>query len=158
MAKFKMGSLDHVHLVVPDRAAAARWYQERLGFEPVDAVASWAEVDGGPLHLSADGGRSGIALFEAGRGHEPTTLEMGAAFSVKAGPFVAFFDGLDRDDSVRDLDGEPLSDDALVDFDHCYAVNFQDPWGNRFELNCYDVDAVRRKLVEPRGIEPIRYW
>jgi catechol 2,3-dioxygenase-like lactoylglutathione lyase family enzyme len=32
-----MGRLDHVHIRVPDRAAAARWYQEHLGFEPVAA-------------------------------------------------------------------------------------------------------------------------
>ena len=157
-ARFRLGSLDHVHLVVPDRAAAAAWYHQELGFEPVEAVASWTEVDGGPLHMSADGGRSGIALFQAGRGHETTTLEMGAAFSVKGPAFVRFARRLTEDDEIRAPGGNPLEAGDVVDFDHCYAFNFEDPWGNRFELNCYDVDAVKRELVEPSGIQPVRYW
>ena len=32
---FRMGRLDHVHIRVPDRAEAARWYSEHLGFEQV---------------------------------------------------------------------------------------------------------------------------
>ncbi len=37
-----MGRLDHVHIRVPDRTAAARWYLEHLGFEPVDTFLSFA--------------------------------------------------------------------------------------------------------------------
>ena len=58
MSAFKMGSLDHIHLMVPDRYEAARWYAENLGFEIVEAYEEWAQVEGGPLHVSADGGRS----------------------------------------------------------------------------------------------------
>src|SRR6185295_7342325 len=39
---FRMGRLDHVHIRVPDRAEAARWYSEHLGFEPVGAYEFWA--------------------------------------------------------------------------------------------------------------------
>lgn len=35
---FRIRRLDHVHIRVPDRAEAARWYAENLGFEPVDAA------------------------------------------------------------------------------------------------------------------------
>ena len=63
--KFAMGTLDHVHVMVPDRAAAARWYSERLGFEPVEKYELWTnEIDGVPLPISADGGQSMLALFE----------------------------------------------------------------------------------------------
>ena len=31
-----MGTLDHIHLMVPDRYEAARWYVENLGFEIVE--------------------------------------------------------------------------------------------------------------------------
>ena len=31
-----MGRLDHVHVRVPNRAEAAGWYAEHLGFEPVE--------------------------------------------------------------------------------------------------------------------------
>ena len=55
---FRMGRLDHVHIRVPDRAEAARWYAEHLGFEPVDAYDFWATgFEGGPLQISADGGQ-----------------------------------------------------------------------------------------------------
>src|SRR5262245_59978689 len=104
---FRMGSLNHVHVVVPDRAAAAEWYRAELGFEPVAAYAAWTRTEGGPLHLSADGGRSGIALFEVVPGHDATTLELGAAFSVDAEQFVAFARRLGSS-SVRDLGGKPL--------------------------------------------------
>lgn len=155
---FRMGSLDHIHVVVPDREAAARWYAEHLGFEPVEAVAAWSRVEGGPLHISADGGRTGIALFEAGGGHATTTLEKGAAFRVGAEAFVRFAKALDGTSEIRRVDGEPLTRDDVVDFDLCYAFDFRDPWGNRFELNCYDHDAVSRDLIDAMGVTPVRYW
>ncbi|MDQ1456110.1 MAG: hypothetical protein QOH28_1730, partial [Actinomycetota bacterium] len=37
-----MGRLDHVHIRVPDRAEAAAWYAEHLGFEPVEKYDFWA--------------------------------------------------------------------------------------------------------------------
>jgi len=157
MAKFRMGSLNHVHVVVPDRDAAARWYQEEMGFEPVAAYAAWARIEGGPLHLSADGGRTGIALFATGGGHGPTTLEKGVAFSVDAAQFVAFARRLGSS-GVRDVAGRPLAKEAVIDFDLCYAYDFLDPWGNRFELNCFDVATVKRDLIEAEGIPPVRYW
>ena len=157
MGRFKMGSLDHVHIVVPDRAQAARWYQDKLGFEVVADYEQWARVEGGPLHLSADGGRSAIALFQLGHGHTATTLEKGVAFRVDAEHFVAFARGLGSNE-VRDMKGEALDKGAVIDFDLCYAYDFQDPWGNRFELNCYDIEAVKRELIDPDGITAIRYW
>ena len=50
---FRMGALDHVHVFVPDREAAAEWYVSVLGFEVVHP--EWAEDPGGPLTVSADG-------------------------------------------------------------------------------------------------------
>ncbi len=157
MSSFAMGSLDHVHVVVPDRAAAARWYEERLGFRPVPEAEPWTKIEGGPLHLSADGGRSAIALFQAGGGHERTTLEMGAAFRVDAAAFLAFAGQLEGSD-IRSPRGAPLRPDDVIDFDLCYAFDFLDPWDNRFELNCYDVAAVKAELVDAQGVEPVRYW
>ena len=46
----------------------------------------------------------------------------------------------------------------IVDFDMCWAFELADPWGNQYELNCYDYDRVRRELVEADGITPMRYW
>ena len=45
----------------------------------------------------------------------------------------------------------------LVDFDLCWAFDLVDPWGNQYELNCYDYDRVRAELVEAdaRGGRPL---
>ena len=53
MSGFKMGSLDHMHPMVPEHYQAARWYQEKLGFEIVKPYEVWAEVEGEPLQISA---------------------------------------------------------------------------------------------------------
>lgn len=152
-----MGSMDHVHLVVPDREAAARWYAERLGFEAVDEYAEWAAVDGGPLHISADGGKSGIALFQASSGHPAGKLEMGVAFRVDAETFIGFALGL-AEIGLLQASGEPLEIGCIVDFDLCYAYNFEDPYGNQLELDCHDHATVKRELVEAQGLTPVRYW
>ncbi len=61
-----MGRLDHVHIRVPDRSAAADWYQQHLGFEPVERFDFWASgIEGGPLQISADGGTTGAAAAPA---------------------------------------------------------------------------------------------
>lgn len=88
---FRMGRLDHVHIRVPDRAEAARWYAEHLGFEPVEAFDFWASgIEGGPLQISADGGETMLALFEATEGHPMVPQQTGVAFSVDADSFMSF--------------------------------------------------------------------
>lgn len=152
-----MGRLDHVHVRVPDRAEAARWYAENLGFEPVAEYDFWAvEVEGGPLQISADGGRTTLALFEATDGHPMIPQRTGIAFSVDAEAFMAFTRSLPG--GVGRVDGEPLTAGDLIDFDLCWAFDLADPWGNRYELNCYEYDRIRTDLVDPDGIEPVRYW
>jgi catechol 2,3-dioxygenase-like lactoylglutathione lyase family enzyme len=152
-----MGRLDHVHVRVPDRAAAARWYAEHLGFEPVERFDFWASaVDGGPLQISADGGRTMLALFEASEHHPMVPQTGGIAFSVDAETFVAF--GRSLPGGVADASGQPLRLQDIVDFDLCWAFNLADPWGNQYELNCYDYERVKAELVEASGIQPQRYW
>jgi catechol 2,3-dioxygenase-like lactoylglutathione lyase family enzyme len=154
---FRMGQLDHVHIRVPDRAEAARWYREHLGFEPVAEYDFWAKgFEGGPLQISADGGRTTLALFEATEGHPMVPLQNGVAFSVDAESFMSFARSLPCgiDNSV----GEPLTIADLVDFDMCWAFELADPWGNQYELNCYDHDRIRVELVEADGVEPDRKW
>lgn len=154
---FRMGRLDHVHIRVPDRAEAASWYAEHLGFEPVERFSFWANrIEGGPLQISADGGETTLALFEVSEGHPMVAQKTGVAFSVDAESFVAFVRSLPG--VLRGPSGEPLVADDVVDFDLCWAVDFTDPWGNLFELNCYDYDRIRSDLIEADGITPVRYW
>jgi len=155
--KFRMGRLDHVHIRVPDRALAAAWYSDNLGFEPVDVYDFWATgFEGGPLQISADGGKTMLALFEANDTHPMIAQETGVAFSVDAESFVAF---------ARSLPGEiesPLNRRLLptdmIDFDMCWAFDLVDPWGNLYELNCYEYDQVQEELIDSDGLTPVRYW
>ena len=123
----------------------------------VEEYEEWARVDGGPLHVSADGGRSGLALFAIGEGTPSFKIEIGVAFAVDAASFVAFAEGLGERE-LSDGRGGRISAVSIVDHDLCYAFYFQDPFGNAFELDCYDHAAVNRTFVEKQGITPVRFW
>jgi catechol 2,3-dioxygenase-like lactoylglutathione lyase family enzyme len=155
MAQFRMGRLDHAHLTVPDREAAVAWYGEHLGFEPVESLDLWRRV-GGPIQISADGGHTMLAVFgrapQVGQDAPPADI----AFSVDADAFVTFAHSLPSE--LRTPDGELLQPGDVVDFDLCFAYDFADPWGNLLELNCYDHDGIRTRLIEPDGITPQRRW
>ena len=152
-----MGRLDHAHIRVPDRAEAAAWYAEHLGFEPVEAYDFWASgFEGGPLQISADGGATTLALFEASEAHPMVPQENGIAFSVDADTFATFVRSLPG--VIHSPRGRPLVPEDLVDFDLCWAIDLVDPWGNQYELNCYDYDTITRDLVERDGLTPTRYW
>lgn len=152
-----MGRLDHVHIRVPDRAAAADWYARHLGFEPVAEYDFWAsDVDGGPLQISADGGATMLALFETTDAHPMMPQQTGVAFSVDAATFAQFARSLPGE--IESAPGSPLVADDMIDFDMCWAFDFVDPWANRYELNCYEYEQVRSDLVEADGMSPVRYW
>lgn len=156
MNGFKMGSLDHMHFLVPDRSQAARWYRETLGFEIVKPYEAWAEIEGGPLHISADGGRSALALFERGQ-HPDFEVETSVAFRVEPSAFLAFADGLDSTE-ISGTNGKRLTRESVVDHDLCYAYYFRDPYGNGLELDCYDYAEIERELIEKHAITPVRFW
>lgn len=156
-SRFRMGRLDHVHILVPDRQIAAQWYAEHLGFEPVQRFDFWATgIPGGPLQLSADGGQTMLALFEASEQHPMIPQKAGVAFSLDADGFMAFARGLPC--GIDSPAGRPLDVGDIVDFDLCWAYNLADPWGNQYELNCYDYQRVAVELIQAEGIDPVRYW
>jgi catechol 2,3-dioxygenase-like lactoylglutathione lyase family enzyme len=158
-SSFRMGSLDHVHIRVPNRADAAAWYATHLGFEPVERFAFWArdfEGGPGPLQISADGGKTMLTLFEASDAHPMVAQETGIAFSVDAETFISFTRSLPGE--IRDPSGRLLMPSDVIDFDMCWAFNLADPWGNQYELNCYDYDRVKADLIEPDSITAVRYW
>jgi len=154
---FRMGRLDHVHIRVPDRAEAAAWYAKHLGFEPVEEYLFWATgFEGGPLQISADGGTTTLALFEASEGHPMVAQTTGVAFSVDAEAFIAFTRSLPGE--ISESSGRPLMPNDMIDFDMCWAFDLADPWGNQYELNCYDYDRIKADLIEPDAITAVRYW
>ena len=153
-----MGRLDHMHLVVPDREEAARWYEETLGFARVQAYKHWWDVPGGPIHISADGGVTGLALFQAGDGHEATDgIGMGVAFVVPGDEFIKFAKALDSSLSLQAKDGTRLSQASIVDLDLCFSFGFVDPYGHELELSTYSYDEVKAYLAD-EGISAVRYW
>ena len=152
-----MGKLNHVHIRVPDRTEAAAWYAQHLGFEPVHEYDFWATgFEGGPLQISADGGETMLALFQTSDGHPMIAQQTGVAFSVDAETFAFFTRSLPGE--INNPHGRPLVADDMIDFDLCWAFDLADPWGNQYELNCYEYEGVRTDLVEPDGITPVRYW
>jgi catechol 2,3-dioxygenase-like lactoylglutathione lyase family enzyme len=94
--------LDHVELFVPDRRAAARWYDEALGLSVVADYERWADDPRGPLMVSSDGGLTMLALFagEPERGR-PAAGFRRVAFRVDAEPFLAIRHHLARLPDVR---------------------------------------------------------
>ena len=84
-------------------------------------------------------------------------METWVAFRVDASQFVTFATALDSTD-IRGDDGEPLKREAVVDHDLCYAYYFQDPYGNKLELDCYEHAVVKRELIEMHAITPVRFW
>lgn len=154
--KFRMGRLDHVHIRVPDREEAARWYEAHLGFERVAKYEFWAEgFPGGPLQISADGGETMLALFEATESHPMIPQKTGVAFSLDAEAFMAFARSLPGE--LKGPSGAPLKVNEVVDFDLCWAFNLADPWGNQYELNCYDYERIKAELAAD-GVTAVRYW
>ena len=152
-----MGRLDHVHIRVPDRAQAAAWYSANLGFEPVEEYEFWAAgFEGGPLQISADGGKTMLALFEASDGHPMIAQQTGVAFSVEAEVFIAFARSLPGE--INGPDDQPLLPSDVIDFDMCWAFDIVDPWGNQYELNCYEYDRIQAELIAADGIAAVRYW
>ncbi|MGO9872301.1 MAG: VOC family protein [Acidimicrobiia bacterium] len=157
LRRFRMGRLDHVHIRVPDRTEAARWYAQHLGFEPVDKYDFWATgFEGGPLQISADGGATTLALFETSDGHPMVAQETGVAFSVDAETFISFTRSLPGE--INSRLGRPLVPNDVIDFDMCWAFDLADPWGNQYELNCYDYNRIKTDLIDPDGIAAVRYW
>ena len=156
--RIRLGQLDHMHLVVPDREEAARWYEDVLGFERVEEFKHWWSIPGAPIHMSADGGASSLALFQAGEGHELTHgIGMGVAFKLPGAEFVEFAKAIGDSIQVTARNGQPLTRDAIVDLDLCFSYGFFDPYGHELELNTYDHDEVKRYLAEA-GIRAVRYW
>jgi catechol 2,3-dioxygenase-like lactoylglutathione lyase family enzyme len=147
MSAFKVVSIDHVELFVPDRYEAAAWYQRVFGLEIIKQFEYWAHADGtGPLMISSDDGATKLALFEGdpiGKADPAGFLRV--AFRV-TGP--GFLDFLSRVESLDLMDhrGERVTVAHAVDHDGSYSIYFDDPYGNRFEITTYEVEVVAAGL------------
>jgi hypothetical protein len=82
--------------------------------------------------------------------------QTGVAFSVDAETFMSFARSLPC--AIDHPRGTRLTLTDLVDFDLCWAFDLVDPWGNQYELNCYEYERIRADLVEVELVEAVRYW
>ena len=119
-----LGRIDHIHVMVADRAAAEAWYARVFGMRRIEELAFWAE-GGGPLTLASAEGLIHLALFERPRQPNRATIAIG----VTAPQFLAW-----RKHLQAELGAEPkLEDHALS-----WSMYFSDPDGNPYEITTYD--------------------
>ncbi|WP_428377209.1 VOC family protein [Lichenicoccus sp.] len=128
--------VDHVHVYVADRARAEIWYRDVLDLRRDKVLEVWA--DGGPLMLGSRSGSVKLALFERERAPCRSTI----AFRVDA---AGFKDWLARLDRLLDC-ATKISDHALA-----WSMYFDDPFGNPFEITCYDYNALASGLIGRRS-------
>ncbi len=142
---FRVSQIDHVELFVPDRNAAARWYQQVLGLTVVRDFEDWAKERHGPLMISSDDGNTKLALFEGEPGSKGTAGFQLVAFRVTGAAFVEFLEGL-SDIPLADQQGNRLTPEAVVDHEKAYSIYFRDPYGHSLEITTYEYDVTKRLL------------
>ena len=145
--KFRVGSIDHVELFVPDQYEAAKWYTDVLGLEILPQFEFWAE-NGGPLMLSSDGGATKIALFQGEpRGMRKTAGHHRVAFITNGENFITFLHRLEKL-TIYDDNGNQVESWDISDHQKSFTIYFCDPYGNRYEITSYDYHYISDKLPE----------
>jgi catechol-2,3-dioxygenase len=135
---FRVIQIDHVELFVPDRQAAAAWYERVLGLVPVPKATQWAEDPEGPLMISSDHGKTMLALFQGTpRGERPTAGFHRVAFRVDAKGFLAFVD------RIKEM---KIESTRLRDHNQAISIYFDDPYGHHLEVTTYESAEVRLLL------------
>jgi catechol 2,3-dioxygenase-like lactoylglutathione lyase family enzyme len=146
MTAFRVLQIDHVELFVPDRYAAARWYERVLGLQVVPECEQWAD-DGGPLMISSDEGNTKLALFEGRPASAlPTASFRRVAFRVTAQGFAEFLRRL-PELALLDSRDQPLTPQSVVDHQQAYSIYFSDPDGHLLEVTTYDYDEASGVLA-----------
>jgi catechol 2,3-dioxygenase-like lactoylglutathione lyase family enzyme len=142
---FKVLQIDHVELFVPDRYAAARWYEHVLGLRILPDYEEWA-VDGGPLMISSDEGSTKLALFEGQPEPSPQTAAFRrVAFRVTAVGFAEFLGRL-PELALTDGSRRPVTRSSVVDHQKAYSIYFSDPYGHLLEITTYDYPETSAHL------------
>ena len=127
----KLDRVDHIHVYVPDRPAAEKWYRDVLGFQRNAKLEEWA-VPHGPLMLCNESGSVMLSVFE--RPIEPNRAVI--AFGVSGNEFMEWLEHLGN---VLDEAPQP------VDHGVSWSIYFYDLDRNPFEITTYDYEVVKNR-------------
>ena len=144
MVGIRVQCLDHVHVQVTDREAAAAWFNRVLGLQIAQELRQWSHDPEGPLFLSDANAAPCLALFQ-GNVVSPAAGNHTIAFRVSGAEFIALVSRLDEL-QLSGAEGSMLSRDDIVDHQLSWSVYLLDPDGNRFELTTYEYEAVAEQL------------
>lgn len=146
MHQFQVEQIDHVEVFVPDRYAAAEWYQRVLGFQIVEAFEFWAQDPQGPLMIETPSGGTKLALFTGKPQHDkPTSGYHLVAFRVSARGMIEFLRLL-SDLQLKNAAGKKVTSKDLADHEKAYSIYFCDPYGHRIEVTTYEYEDVKACL------------
>lgn len=124
-----LDGLDHIHLYVKDREAAALWYEQVLGFGVVEALAVWAENPAGPLTIEDPTGKIHLALFTADADFKPSTAIAMGSDAINFLAWKSYLEG--RGMLLR-----------CTDHKVAWSVYFNDLDGNMHEITTYEYAKV----------------
>lgn len=137
--------IDHVHVEVRDRDAAADWYRRVLGLVRHEGSARWADDPMGPLILATRDAKPVLSLFA--REFKPVSRDTTIAFRVTGQQFRDFLGELAGHDLMH-KSGRQLTSSDVVDHDLSWSLYFLDPDGNQLEVTTYDYESVRSAISD----------
>jgi catechol 2,3-dioxygenase-like lactoylglutathione lyase family enzyme len=141
---FRVQQIDHVELFVPDQYEAAAWYEKVFGLHIMREFEFWAKT--GPLMMSSADAGTKLAIFQGDPPYDRALVGLHrVAFRVDGAGYMAFLDGIEALELTNHR-GEVLTRGQVVDHDLAWSIYFNDPYGHRFEITCYDYEYVKERL------------
>ncbi len=126
-------SLQHIHLVSPDKLKLAEWYCTHLEFSIVEDLESRGELNG-PILITSDNGLTGLSIFKSTK-NDNTSLP---AFGTDCESFIRFF--------------RKFSEPRIYDHYRFLSFYVKDGDGNKLEICCMDYSKIKQDL-EKAGVE-----
>lgn len=127
----RLRGINHIHLNVPDKLTAAKWYEKTLGFRIVESMLSWNTATG-PLTIEDESGRVHLALF-ASENYTPTSA---IAFDASGEEFLLWKKYLEDSQLLQRCSNHKLA----------WSLYFTDPYGHSLEITSEDTETINRVL------------